>query len=288
MIFVLLIVVVVTSSVSGRLDLRAFEDDDAPYVFDACRRGRCGSGVGSSAPRRRWPARRRLDLSDAVDRSLVLEAGEKPLGDDGSFLDNEFDARRMMTVRLPPKQARSGLWQWQRCRQGVPGRRVRRPPHDDIPVLFHHQRRRLPFASSTSGTASTVKGFSNKPKSRACPRVWNGSDSADYRRGSASGTWWCRGAEERWWGCSADVDDRRSWRRRQRGSEMCGLLAAGRQRSRRPAAWWISIASGEGRTDTDSSSLAGGVLETTKHVVNTPEVGMFGGLAALSTQTVRL
>jgi len=56
-IIVLLIVVGVVPSVSGRLDLRAFQHDDVPYAF-GCRRGRCGSVpagdvVAAAACRRR-------------------------------------------------------------------------------------------------------------------------------------------------------------------------------------------------------------------------------------------
>lgn len=99
-IIVLLIVVGVVPSVSGRLDLRAFEDDDVPYMF-GCRRGRCGSAPPATN-RRRWSDVRRLDLPDDVDGPLVVEASAKPFGGGDDYVDGRFSAladddRRMMT-----------------------------------------------------------------------------------------------------------------------------------------------------------------------------------------------
>jgi len=96
-----LLLIVVIPSVVGRLDLRAFEDDDVPYVF-GCRRGRCRGGSASTP--RRWSAGvRRLDLSGAVDdRPLVVEASAKPLSgddydDDGGGRFPAFNDRRLMS-----------------------------------------------------------------------------------------------------------------------------------------------------------------------------------------------
>jgi len=87
-IVVFIFVVGVISSinvVSGRLDLRAFEDDDVPYVFD-CRRGRCGRLPTSH--HRQSHGSRGLDRFDDVD-DMVDEASAKSFG--GSDYDYDDD-----------------------------------------------------------------------------------------------------------------------------------------------------------------------------------------------------
>ena len=91
MITVLLIVVGIIPSVTARLDLRAFEDDDVPYVF-GCRPGSCGSV--STTHRGRQSGVRRLHLSDGVDGRVVVEASAKPF--DGDDYDDD-GGRRVMT-----------------------------------------------------------------------------------------------------------------------------------------------------------------------------------------------
>jgi len=82
-------VVCVIPSISGRIDLRAFERDDGfvPYAF-SCRRGRCGSL--STTHHRRSSDVRGLDGVDDV----VGEVGVKPFGVNDR---DDDDDRRIMT-----------------------------------------------------------------------------------------------------------------------------------------------------------------------------------------------
>lgn len=77
---VVFVVVGVISSITGRIDLRAFNDDNVPFAFN-CRRGRCSS---LSATYRR--------PSDDIDHlDSVDETNMKPSADENDYNDDDDD-----------------------------------------------------------------------------------------------------------------------------------------------------------------------------------------------------
>jgi len=102
-IFVVIGLIPSITVVSGRVDLRAFgnNDDSVPYAF-GCRRRHCGGGVfrPTTTQHRRWSSVRDLDRS--VD-GIVSDGGTKPFGGENDY-DNDED-RAVSGGRFPASES---------------------------------------------------------------------------------------------------------------------------------------------------------------------------------------